>query len=147
MTKVSRLLPLLLAPLLMGSSGCDELPNRLPSDPRNTPANASTSLWRGTSSDGTYSNVRQVSTGPNEFSFTENWYEGHKAFQVVHTVGKGRYEPSTGTNIYTYSKPEAGVVVVKTSESPDGRQTTDTVINSTVPRFQVGETITYIRLD
>jgi len=125
------------------SLGCDDLPQRLRKDPPGTFPNASTSRWRGRSSDGSWSRVRQVSTGVNTFSFTEDWYEGSKVVASVHTVGTGRYEPSNGTNIYTYSKPVAGVVVVKTEDSKDGLSTTDTVINSTFPLFKVGEKITY----
>ncbi len=124
-------------------SACDELPMRLRQDPAGTAANASTSRWRGRSSDGTYSRVRQVATGLNTFSFTENWYEGSKVITSIHTVGTGRYEPSTRTNIYTYTKPVQGVVVVRTEDSEDGLSSTDTVINSTFPLLKVGETITY----
>ncbi len=130
-------------PLALVVAGCDDLPQRLRKDPAGTFPNASTSRWRGRSSDGSWSRVRQVSTGVNTFSFTENWYEGSKVVASVHTVGTGRYEPSNGTNIYTYSKPVAGVVVVKTEDSKDGLSTTDTVINSTFPLFKVGEKITY----
>jgi hypothetical protein len=130
--------------LLLGlASGCDDLPQRLRRDPPGTAPNASTSRWRGRSSDGTWSRVRQVATGRNTFSFTEDWFEGSKVVASVHTVGTGRYEPSTGTNIYTYTRPLAGVVVVKTEDSRDGISTTDTVINSTFPLLQVGERITY----
>ena len=138
---VTLLLPLtVLAGVL---AGCDELPMRLRQDPVGTAPNASTSRWRGRSSDGTVSRVRQVATGPNTFSFTEDWYEGSKVLSSIHTVGTGRYEPSTKTNIYTYTKPVAGVVVVRTEDSGDGLSTTDTVINSTFPLLKVGEKITY----
>ncbi|MFM7314264.1 MAG: hypothetical protein ACKO0M_14070 [Cyanobium sp.] len=126
-------------------AGCDDLPMRLRKDPTGTMPNASTSRWRGTSSDGTHSRVRQVATGPNTFSFSEDWYEGSKVLDSIHTVGTGRYEPSTQTNIYTYTKPVAGVVVVRTEDNDDGISTRDTVINSTLPLFKVGEVITYIR--
>lgn len=125
--------------------GCDDLPMRLSQDPVGTAPNASTSRWRGRSSDGTFSRVRQVSTGPNSFSFSEDWTEGSKVISSVHTVGTGRYEPSTKTNIYVYTKPVAGVVVVRTEDNSDGLSTTDTVINSTFPLLKVGETITYTR--
>ena len=138
---LGRCVPLALAGAL--AAGCDDLPRRLRSDPPGTAPNASTSRWRGRSSDGTWSRVRQVATGPNTFSFTEDWYEGSKVLATVHTVGTGRFEPSTNTNIYTYTKPVAGVVVVKTEDSRDGLSTTDTVINSTFPLFKVGEKITY----
>jgi hypothetical protein len=130
-------------PLALVVAGCDDLPQRLRKDPAGTFPNASTSRWRGRSSDGSWSRVRQVSTGVNTFSFTEDWFEGSKVVASVHTVGTGRYEPSNGTNIYTSSKPVAGVVVVKTEDSKDGLSTTDTVINSTFPLFKVGEKITY----
>ena len=138
---VALLLPL--SALIGLLSGCDELPMRLRQDPVGTVPNASTSRWRGRSSDGTVSRVRQVATGPNTFSFTEDWYEGSKVLSSIHTVGTGRYEPSTRTNIYTYTKPVAGVVVVRTEDSGDGLSTTDTVINSTFPLLKVGEKITY----
>jgi hypothetical protein len=35
------------------------------------------------------------------------------------------------------------VVVVRTEESPDEISTVDTVINTTIPLFKVGEQITY----
>ena len=141
---VAGLVPLALLAAIAGvSAGCDDLPQRLRKDPPGTAPNASTSRWRGRSSDGSWSRVRQVATGPNTFSFTEDWYEGSKVVASVHTVGTGRYEPSTKTNIYTYTKPVAGVVVVKTEDNKDGLTTTDTVINSTLPLFKVGEVITY----
>lgn len=143
MRRATFALPLAVLTILL--SGCDELPMRLREDPAGTAANASTSRWRGRSSDGTFSRVRQVATGPNSFSFSEDWYEGSKVLSSIHTVGTGRYEPSTRTNIYTYSKPQAGVVVVRTEDSNDGLSTTDTVINSTLPMFRVGETIVYTR--
>ena len=125
--------------------GCDDLPMRLRQDPVGTSPNASTSHWRGRSSDGRFSLVRQVATGPNSFSFSENWFAGSKANSSIHTVGTGRYEPSTRTNIYVYSKPVQGVVVVRTEDDSDGLSTTDTVINSTFPLLKVGEKITYAR--
>ncbi len=137
---------LALMPLVMLSGlliGCDELPMRLRQDPAGTAINARTSHWRGRSSDGSFSRVRQVTTGRNSFSFSENWYKGSKVISPIHTVGSGRYEPSTRTNIYTYTKPVAGVVVVRTEDGDDGLSTTDTVINSTFPLLKVGETITY----
>lgn len=135
------LVPLALVGGLM--AGCDELPMRLRQDPAETAPNASTSRWRGRSSDGTFSRVRQVATGPNSFSFTEDWLEGSKVISSIHTVGTGRYEPSTRTNIYTYTRPMAGVVVVRTEDSEDGLSSSDTVINSTFPLLKVGEKITY----
>jgi len=83
--------------------------------------------------------VRQVSTGPNQFQFMETWYVGGK---IILTEGMGHYEPSTKTNIYSYSKPE-GIVVVKTEEQNEDETTIDTVLNSTIPLFKPGETIRY----
>jgi hypothetical protein len=107
--------------LIAGGYGCDD-------------------LSRGNSSDGAYSRVDQVSTGKNSFAFTETWYK--KGPKPIKTSGSGRFEASNNTNIYIYSKPK-GVVVVRTEESPDEISTVDTVINTTIPLFKVGEQITY----
>lgn len=131
------MLPLLL-PLLVG---CDPLPRRMPRDPQGTALNASTSHWRGYSSTGAYGILRQVSTGPNRFSFHETWFRG-KGQGAVETIGRAVYEPSTHVNIYTYSQPE-GVVVVQTREVKEDRVTEDKVLASTLPLFKAGETITY----
>ena len=133
-------LALLLAAGLM-LSGCDNLPEPPQTDPEGTALNASTSLWMGVSSNGSTSRVRQVSTGPNEFQFTETWYVGGK---IINTEGSGKYEPRSQTNIYTYTKPQ-GTVVVKTSEEEQDRKTIDTVLNSTIDLFKVGETISYTK--
>ena len=126
--------------LIAGGYGCDELSRaQLKDDPASS-LNTKTSKWRGNSSDGSYSKVDQVSTGKNSFVFTENWYK--KGPEPIKTSGSGRFEASNSTNIYTYSKP-SGVVVVRTEESPDEISTVDTVINTTIPLFQVGEKITY----
>lgn len=126
--------------LVLGSSGCDELSRAQRHDDPASALNTKTSKWRGRSSDGSYSSLRQVSTGKNSFVFTETWYK--KGPKSIETTGSGRYEASNGTNIYTYSKPP-GVVVVRTDESPDEISTVDTVINTTIPLFKVGEQITY----
>ena len=102
--------------------------------------NAKTSKWRGNSSDGSYSRVDPVTTGINSFVFTITWY--NKGPKPIKTSGSGRFEASNSTNIYTYSNP-SGVVVVRTDESPDEISTVDTVINTTIPLFKVGEQITY----
>jgi len=107
--------------LIAGGYGCDD-------------------LSRGNSSDGSYSRVDQVSTGKNSFAFTETWYK--KGPKPIKTSGSGRFEASNNTNIYIYSKPK-GVVVVRTEESPDEISTVDTVINTTISLFKVGEQITY----
>ncbi len=113
--------------LLMGSVGCDELSRARRRDDPASALNTKTSKWRGSSSDGSYSSVKQVSTGKNSFVFTETWYK--KGPEPIETTGSGRYEDSNGTNIYTYTKPQ-GVVVVRTEESPDEISTVDTVINA-----------------
>ncbi|MEB3234203.1 MAG: hypothetical protein VKM98_02145 [Cyanobacteriota bacterium] len=120
-------------------ASCDSLPKPPASDPPNTARNASTSQWFGQSSNGSHSLVRQVSTGPNRFQFTETWFSGGK---IIRTEGSGLYEPSSETNIYTYTKPE-GVVVVKTTETKLDDTTIDTVLNSTVALFKPGDRITY----
>jgi hypothetical protein len=126
--------------MLVGLGGCDELSRVQRRDDPASALNAKTSKWRGSSSDGSYSSVKQVSTGKNSFVFTEIWF--NKGPNPIETTGSGRYEESNSTNIYTYSKPP-GVVVVRTEESPDEISTKDTVINTTIPLFKVGETITY----
>jgi len=131
------------AATLLTSAGCDSLPKPPRTDPQGTAINASSSLWLGTSSNGSTSRVRQVSTGPNQFQFRETWYVGGK---IILTEGSGHYEPSTHTNIYNYTKP-LGVVVVKTVEQADELSTIDTVLNSTVPLFKVGDRIRYLRRD
>ncbi|MBM5795795.1 MAG: hypothetical protein FJ049_06675 [Cyanobacteria bacterium M_surface_7_m2_037] len=93
------------------------------------------------SSTGAYSNVRQVTTGVNQFSFKETWFRG-KGSQPLVTIGKGSYTPATGINIYQYSQPP-GVVVVRTSEGHEALSTEDEVLASTLPQFQPGERITY----
>ena len=122
-------------------SGCDPLPGRLRTDPPGTALNTSSSSWYGHSSTGAYSNVRQVTTGLNQFSFKETWFRG-KGNQPVVTLGKGTYEPSTAINIYEYSQPP-GVVVVKTSEGKEELSTEDKVLATTIPLFKPGEVITY----
>jgi hypothetical protein len=119
--------------------GCDRLPEPPRTDPEGTPLNASSSLWYGVSSNGSTSRVRQVSTGPNQFQFMETWYMGGK---IILTEGTGYYEPSSQTNIYSYTKPQ-GIVVVKTEEEAGEGTTTDTVLNSTISLFKTGETIRY----
>lgn len=123
------------------SFGCDSLPRRMPRDPQGTAFNASTSHWRGTSSTGAYGIIRQVTTGPNRFSFHEIWFRG-KGNGLVETIGQGVYEPSTAINIYEYSQPK-GVVVVRTRELKEESVTEDTVLATTIPLFKVGESITY----
>ena len=127
--------------LLIGSMlACDELSQARRRDDPASALNTRTSKWRGYSNDGSYSHVEQVSTGKNSFVFSETWYK--KGPEPIKTSGSGRYEESNGTNIYTYTKP-AGVVVVRTDESPDEISTVDTVINTTIPMFKVGEQINY----
>jgi hypothetical protein len=127
--------------LLVGSVlACDELSRARRRDDPASALNTRTSKWRGRSSDGSYSHVEQVSTGKNSFVFNETWYK--KGPNPIKTSGAGHFEASNGTNIYTYTKPP-GVVVVRTDESPDEISTVDTVINTTVPLFKVGEQITY----
>ncbi|MEN9541983.1 MAG: hypothetical protein RLZZ459_2074 [Cyanobacteriota bacterium] len=132
-------LALALPPLLIG---CDSLPQRLPRDPDGTALNASTSRWRGLSSTGAYSIVRQVTTGANRFSFKETWFRG-KGEEALVTVGSGSYEPKTQINVYVYTRPDNGIVVVRTREIKEEEITEDTVLSSSLPIFQVGETITY----
>lgn len=132
-------LALALPPLLIG---CDSLPERLPRDPDGTALNASTSRWRGLSSTGAYSIVRQVTTGTNRFSFRETWFRG-KGERTLVTVGSGTYEPKTQINVYAYTQPGNGIVVVRTREIKEERITEDTVLSSGLPIFEVGETITY----
>lgn len=127
------------SPLLVS---CDSLPQRLPRDPDGTAFNASTSRWRGHSSTGAYSIVRQVTTGPNRFSFKETWFRG-KGQGAVITLGNGRYEPKTQINVYNYTQPSAGIVVVRTRDIKEQLITEDTVLSSNLPIFAVGETITY----
>jgi hypothetical protein len=126
--------------LITGVYGCDELSRAHRKDDPASSLNTKTSKWRGNSSDGSYSRVDQVSTGKNSFAFTETWYK--KGPKPIKTSGSGRFEASNNTNIYIYSKPK-GVVVVRTEESPDEISTVDTVINTTIPLFKVGEQITY----
>ena len=126
--------------LIAGSYGCDELSRAHRKDDPASALNAKTSKWRGNSSDGSYSRVDQVSTGKNSLAFTETWHK--KGHEPIKTSGSGRFKASNSTNIYTYSKP-SGVVVVRTDESPDEISTVDTVINTTIPLFKVGEQITY----
>ena len=126
--------------LIVGGYGCDELSRAHRKDDPASALNTKTSKWRGNSADGSYSRVDQVSTGKNSFVFTEIWYK--KGPKPIKTSGSGRFEASNSTNIYTYSNPP-GVVVVRTDESPDEISTVDTVINTTIPLFKVGEQITY----
>ncbi|MEX0588191.1 MAG: hypothetical protein WD136_02945 [Cyanobium sp.] len=119
---------------------CDELSRAKRRDDPAAALNTRTSKWRGNSSDGAYSHVEQVSTGKNNFVFNETWYK--KGPKPIKTSGSGRYEDSNSTNIYTYTNPP-GVMVVRTDESPDEISTIDTVINTTIPLFKVGEEITY----
>ncbi|MEY2643961.1 MAG: hypothetical protein RLZZ611_610 [Cyanobacteriota bacterium] len=130
-----------LPPLLLA---CDPLPQRLPRDPDGTARNASTSRWRGLSSSGAYSMVRQVTIGTNRFSFRETWFRGKASGRLI-TFGTGTYEPKTAINIYDYSQP-AGIVVVRTRELEEGSITEDTVVATTLPIFRVGETITYTQV-
>ena len=69
-------------------SACDPLPGRLRTDPPGTALNTSSSRWYGVSSTGSYSNVRQVTTGLHQFSFKETWFRG-KGSQPLVTIGKG----------------------------------------------------------
>lgn len=133
------LIPAALSAALL--AGCDSLPARMPRDPQGTAFNTSSSTWRGVSSAGGYSLVRQVTTAENRFSFQETWYRG-KGPDPVNTRGVGSYEPSTKINIVQYSDPK-GVVVVRTEETKQALETQDTVLASTIPLFKVGETITY----
>ena len=127
--------------LLVGNVlACDELSRAKRQDDPGSALNTRTSKWRGNSSDGSYSHVEQVSTGKNSFVFNETWYK--KGAKPIKTSGSGRFEESNSTNIYTYTKPP-GVVVVRTEESPDEISTVDTVINTTIPLFKVGEQISY----
>jgi hypothetical protein len=127
--------------LLIGSVlGCDELSRAKRRDDPASALNTRTSKWRGNSSDGSYSHVEQVSTGKNSFVFSETWYK--KGPKPIKTSGSGRYEESNSTNIYT-TTTTPGVVVVRTDESPDEISTVDTVINTTIPLFKVGEQISY----
>ena len=127
--------------LLIGSLlACDELSRAKRRDDPASALNTRTSKWRGYSNDGSYSHVEQVSTGKNSFVFNETWYK--KGPEPIKTSGSGRYEESNGTNIYTYTNPP-GVVVVRTDESSDKISTVDTVINTTIPLFKVGEEISY----
>ena len=120
--------------------GCDELSRAQRHDDPASALNTKTSKWGGSSSDGSYSSLKQVSTGKKSFVFTETCYK--KGPEPIETTGSGRYEDSNGTNIYTYTKPQ-GVVVVRTEESLDEISTMDTVINTTIPLFKVGEQVTY----
>ena len=122
-------------------TGCDPLPGRLRTDPPGTALNTSSSRWYGQSSTGAYGNLRQVTTGLNQFSFKETWFRG-KGSQPFVTIGKGFYTPSTRINIYEYSQPP-GVVVVRTSEGHEALSTDDEVLASTLPQFKPGERITY----
>ncbi len=127
--------------LLVGSVlACDELSRAKRRDDPAFALNTRTSKWRGNSSDGSYSHVEQVSTGKNSFVFSETWYK--KGPKPIKTSGSGRYEESNSTNIYT-TTTTPGVVVVRTDESPDEISTVDTVINTTIPLFKVGEQISY----
>ena len=126
--------------LIAGGYGCDELSRDHRKDDPASSLNTKTSKWRGNSSDGSYSRVDQVSTGKNSFAFTETWYK--KGPKPIKTSGSGRFEASNSTNIYTYSTP-SGVVLVRTKESDDETSMVDTVVNTTIPLFKVGEQITY----
>ncbi|MCF8140705.1 MAG: hypothetical protein K9J75_06330 [Cyanobium usitatum Tobar12.5m-G36] len=126
--------------LIAGGYGCDELSRYHRKDDPASSLNTKTSKWRGNSSDGSYSRVDQVSTGKNSFAFTETWYK--KGPKPIKTSGSGRFEASNSTNIYTYSTP-SGVVLVRTEESDDETSMVDTVVNTTIPLFKVGEKITY----
>ena len=139
--KPARALTLPAAVLSIVLAGCDSLPARMPRDPQGTAFNTSSSTWRGISSAGGYSLVRQVTTAENRFSFQETWYRG-KGPDSVNTSGVGSYEPSTQINIYQYSQPK-GVVVVRMVETKQARETEDTVLATTIPLFKVGEKITY----
>ena len=126
--------------LIASGYGCDELSRAHRKDDPASALNAKTSKWRGNSSDGSYSRVDQVTTGKNSFAFTETWYK--KGPKPIKTSGSGRFEASNSTNIYTYSTP-SGVVLVRTEESDDETSMVDTVVNTTIPLFKVGEQITY----
>jgi hypothetical protein len=116
---------------------------RLRTDPPGTAFNVSTSRWSSLSSTGAYGFIKQQATGVNTFDFEETWIHG-KGPKWVATIGKGTYEPSTGLNIYEYSKPR-GVVVVRTEEGRDEQSTRDTVLATTLALFKPGETITYYK--
>lgn len=104
--------------------------------------NTSTRRWAGHSSDGTRSIVSQVRTGRNSFRFTEVWMlPGGR----LETIGEGRYDPATGRNWYSYSKPR-GEVMVQTEEDRGRDTTVDTVMKSSVPFLSEGERITYTAL-
>ena len=135
---------LLLTGLCGCLAACDALPARLRTDPPGTALNTSSSRWQGQSTTGAFSQVRQVTTAPNQFAFKETWFRG-KAKGPLVTIGKGTYEPSTGINIYEYSQPP-GVVVVRTKEGQEQLSTEDTVLASTLPQFKPGERITYTLL-
>lgn len=126
--------------LMAGGYGCDELSRDHRKDDPASSLNTKTSKWRGNSSDGSYSRVDQVSTSKNSFTFTETWYK--KGPKPIITSGSGRFEASNSANIYTYSTP-SGVVLVRTKESDDETSMVDTVVNTTIPLFKVGEQITY----
>lgn len=133
--------------LTAGLTACDKLPNVMAATPGSaaTPApsaaNASSSIWRGTSTKGTSSIVTQTSTGENVYSFSELWTltDGSK----VETKGTGKYDPATKTNVYTYTSPKAAVVKVTTEEQDSGTTTIDTVLESNSDLFSVGDKITY----
>lgn len=128
--------------LLLGVACANSL--SLPSPPQwespNTPFTIRTMALRGHSSNGTFSNVRQVNTGTNTFSFVETWFLG--GGKTMQTAGHGHYEPSNLTSIYTYTKP-VGVVVVSTIDGEEKLSAVDTVLNSTIPLFKTGDKITY----
>ena len=126
--------------LLLGAACADTLPSPPQWESPATPFTIRTLILRGRSSNGTYSNVRQVNTGPNSFSFVETWFLG--GGKTMQTAGHGHYEPSTLTSIYTYTKP-VGVVVVSTKDGEEKLSTVDTVLNSTIPLFKSGDKITY----
>lgn len=129
--------------IAMAIAGCgtSQHDGRLRTDPPGTALNASTSRWSSLSSTGAYGFIKQVSTGINTFEFEETWIHG-KGAKWVATTGKGTYEPSTGLNIYEYTKPK-GIVVVRTEEGREELSTKDTILATTIGLFKPGETITY----
>ena len=139
------LTPVVVASLVLSMglfmTGCARLPKAPLADPEGTALNASTSLWMGVSSNGSTSRVRQVSTGPNQFQFTETWYVNGR---IINTEGNGKFEPRSNINIYSYTQPQ-GVVVVETADQNQEGKTVDTVLNSTIDLFKAGDTLTYTK--
>jgi hypothetical protein len=137
--------PLTALVVVVALLGCRDTAHqgRLRTDPPGTAFNVSTSRWSSLSSTGAYGFIKQEATSVNTFDFEETWIHGKGPKWVV-TIGKGTYEPTTGLNIYEYSKPK-GVVVVRTEEGRDEQSTKDIVVATTLPLFKPGETITYYK--